>query len=124
MANEEAAAWWNLIKTTAPQGLAGLWFGLTELVDGGWHLYVAGTATFDAADEMAEWAVGPYAWWPENRYLAMPEVAGRDVGAAVRHAAQVVRALAPWDHVDVVGIAVGFDDGDFEVVSPAKASDP
>lgn len=65
---------------------------------------LAGTATFDAEDDTAEWAVGPYAWWPEDRYLAMAELQQLDVGAAVAHAAEVVRSLSPWRDIAVDGV--------------------
>ena len=67
------------MRASAPPTVAGLWFGLTELVPGGWHLYVAGTNDFDDDDETAEWAAGPYEWWPEDRYLPLPEVEPVDV---------------------------------------------
>ncbi len=111
-----AAAWWARTRGSAPQSLAGLWFGLVELAPGGWHLYVAGTAELDADDESAEWAVGPYAWLPEDRYFPLPEVGQLAVGDAVAKASEVVRSIAPWDGLDVAGVAVGFDDGDFAVV--------
>jgi hypothetical protein len=65
---EEARSSWAEVRRSAPESLAGLRFGLVELSPGGWRLYVVGTAEFDADDETAEWAVGPYAWWPEWRY--------------------------------------------------------
>ena len=113
--SQSSAEWWNDLAATAPAGLAGLWFGLVELGAGGWHIYVAGTSEFDGDDEVADWAVGPYAWWPDDRYLPLPVAAG-DPAAAVDDAAAFVRALRPWEHVQVTGVATGFDDGDFEVV--------
>ena len=67
-------AWWRRLAPTAPTGLNGLWFGIVELAPPtpGCHLYVAGTETFDAEDETAEWAVPDYAWWPEGRYTPIP----------------------------------------------------
>lgn len=113
---EAAREWWERVRTTAPIGLHGLWFGLVELADGGWHMHVAGTDEFDPDDETAEWAVGPYALWPDERYLELSEVEHLDVGAAVEHAASVVRSCSPWHHIDVDGVAVGFDDGDFAII--------
>ena len=110
-----ADAWWNELKKSAPGGLAGLWFGITELVPGGWHLYVAGTATFDRTDESADWAVGPYAWWPRDRYLPLSP-SSSDPAAVLESATAVVRAIAPWRDLPVTGVAVGFDDGDFTIV--------
>jgi len=108
--------WWRAVASSAPANLVGLWFGMTELVPGGWNLYVAGTATFDARDETAEWAVGPYAWWPDDRYFPIPEVEHLGVLEAVRHAAELVRSFTPWADMSVDGVAVGYDDGEFEVV--------
>ena len=113
---EEARAWWADVRRSAPAVLAGLWFGLVELAPDGWHLYVAGTAEFDADDETAEWAVGPYAWWPKDRYLPLPDVGELPLGEAVAKASDLVRSIAPWDDLGVAGVAVGFDDGDFTVV--------
>lgn len=110
--------WRSRLRAVAPEQVAGLWFGLTELSPGGWHLYVAGTETFDLDDETAEWATGPYVWWPEHRYLAMPEVEEASVADAIEVATRVVRRLAPWADIEVDGIAVGFDDGDFVVIHP------
>jgi hypothetical protein len=108
--------WWSRVAATAPDHLSGLWFGLTELSPGGWHLYVAGTETFDPDDETAEWATGPYAWWPDDRYFPFAEIATVGVAEAVERAAEVVRGIAPWTDVLVQGVATGFDDGDFQVV--------
>jgi len=85
----------------------------------GWHLYVAGTESFDAEDETAEWAVPDYAWWPDNRYLPIPEIDGLPFTDGLRRAVEVVKSIAPWRDVAVSGAAVGFDDGDFEVVYQA-----
>lgn len=48
----------------------------------------------------------------------MPNVGRLQVDKAVARAASVVRALTPWRGSSVEGVAVGFDDGDFEVVYP------
>ncbi len=113
--------WWEGLRGDVPESARGLWFGITDLVAEGRaspHLYVAGCPSFDAEDATAEWAT-EYVWWPEGRYLQL-ESAGvlesgdfREVLAA---AVALVEDLAPWDDVEVDGIAVGFDDGDFEVV--------
>lgn len=113
---DDLRAWWGNLLGPAPGGIRGLWFGLVELVPGSWHLYVVGTVEFDADDETAEWAVGPYRWAPENRYFPVPEIGALDLGEAVHHAAEKVRSLHPWEDLDVDGVAVGFDDGDFELV--------
>lgn len=88
---------------------------MVELAVGGWHIYVAGTGQFDGDDEAAEWAAGPYAWSPEDRYFPFPPAAG-EVAAAVRDATTFVLGLRPWERVHVRGVATGFDDGDFEIV--------
>ncbi len=49
----------------------------------------------------------------------MPELEQLDVAAAVARAAEVVRSLSPWRDIAVDGVAVGFDDGDFEIVFPS-----
>ena len=98
----DATEWWQRVRRTAPTGLAGLWFGMVELVPGGWHLYVAGTDTFDAETRLAS---GPYAWWPSDGYFPFPEVGNLDVLAAVGRAAEVVTGLQPWRDVGVRGIA-------------------
>jgi hypothetical protein len=117
MANQDAQRWWRNLSGSAPASVVGLWFGLVELADGGWHIYVAGTAEFDGADETAEWAVGPYVWWPDGRYFPFPAAGGdSDIASAVEAAAAFVEDLAPWTAVPVQGIATGFDDGDFKVV--------
>lgn len=82
----------------------------------GWHLYVAGTETFDGEGETAEWAVAEYAWWPDNRYFQLPEAQGASHAQRLQEGVQIVKALALWRDVPVAGVAVGFDDGDFEIV--------
>lgn len=113
-----AEAWWQRLAPTAPSGLGGLWFGIVELASPstGWHLYVAGTETFDAEDETAEWAVPDYAWWPEDRYTPIPVDPDEDYEVTLGRVADLVRDLAPWEAVPVAGVAVGYDDGDFEIV--------
>ena len=114
-----AMDWWKVLGAEAPSGLEGLWFGLVQLSDGGWHIYVAGTATFDADDENADWAVGPYAWWPEtpDRYFPFPQADTDSIEDALDAAADFVRDLAPWATMPVRGVATGFDAGDFRIVS-------
>lgn len=83
---------------------------------GGWHICIAGTETFDAGDETAEWAVGPYAWWPDGRYLHFPEAGSDDIQSVVTAAASLVSGIEPWKAVPVEGVATGFDCGDFTIV--------
>lgn len=122
--DDDIATWWSAARSSAPDGLAGLWFGLVELVPAGWSMYVAGTRSFDAADGTAEWAVGPYAWQSAHPYVAMPEIGDLDVASALELAADLVRNLAPWRDVPVAGVAVGFDDGDVAIVRSAAPEEP
>ena len=115
--------WWHKVSGTAPARLAGLWFGLVELADGGWHLYVAGTDQFDAGDDTGDWAVGPYAWNDPvtyrndpGAYHPVPEIEALTTSGAVDHIGRIVRALAPWRDIHVDGVAAGFDAGDFAIV--------
>ena len=125
------------IFTESPdQPLQGLWFGIFNPVYGDGptaDFYISGTDRFDPDPESNEWAGGP-AWWPDSRYarsevmesiyrtayrpgglqndaeyplcLAYTAFAVRDL-LNVLDARQVLRAIGP------VGVAVGFDSGDF-----------
>jgi hypothetical protein len=93
--SDAASDWCDAVRQSAPSGLGGLWIGLVELAESDWHIYVAGTSTFDATDETAEWAVGPYVWWPDRRHFPLPEAGLRDVSDALAAAASWVRDLAP-----------------------------
>ena len=55
----DAQDWWADLRRQAPDAVSGLWFGLVELAHAGWHIYVAGTETFDPDDETGEWACEP-----------------------------------------------------------------
>jgi hypothetical protein len=121
-----AQQWWSVLAPQMPSGVAGLWFGMTELVRGSAPtrtMYVAGCPTFDVDDETAEWATD-YVWWPDGRYVVLPGLAGMSADgldgwdAVLDHAAAVIRRLRPQADVDVDGVAVGFDDGDFVLVWP------
>ena len=116
MPSADCWAWWRTVSAEAPGGLCGLWFGLGELSDGGWHIYVVGTAGFDPEDEAAEWAVGPYAWSADDRYFPFPGAGDDDLAAALRSAADLVSTLHPWTTIEVDGVATGFDGGDFVIV--------
>lgn len=113
--------WWASVVPTAPADLAGLWFGLTDLLVEGrpeTTLYVAGCGTFDPTDSTGGWAVSPYRWWPEGRYIALPGLPAapmKDHPAVLQHAASLIRDLKPQDALGVNGVAVGFDDGDFVI---------
>ncbi len=117
-----ARLWWARLAPLAPADLAGLWFGIfTGAADGPEQrtLYVAGTAGFDAHDETADWAAGPYVWEPDGRYIVLPALAAlpdQPYAKPLDHAVAVVRELAPWRELPNVGVAAGYDDGDFLVV--------
>lgn len=117
-------SWWAYLCLTAPRGIGALWFGLTELVVDGArqrHLYVAGCSRFDPDDSAGDWAAAPYVWWPNGRYISpngLAAVPGSDNAAALEYAASLVRTLRPQDVIDVKGVAVGFDDGDFVITWP------
>jgi hypothetical protein len=118
----ELSRWWKAIAPTAPDGLAALWFGLTELMVEGEPratLYVAGTERFDPDDNTGDWAAGDYAWWPDDRYTSpagLAAISDSEPQAQLNYAADLVRAIRPHEDVKVQGVAVGFDDGDFTVL--------
>jgi hypothetical protein len=117
-----ARRWWHGLAPLAPTDLAGLWFGIFTSTSGGREqrtLYVAGTATFDADDETAEWAAEEYAWQPDGRYIVLPGLAAlpdEPFDGPLAHAAAVVQEVAPWLELPTAGVAVGYDDGDFSVL--------
>jgi hypothetical protein len=80
-----------------------------------------GAARSDAADETAEWATD-YCWWPDDRYVLAPALAGlpsSEFTQVLDHAVTLIERLGPQDAVPVQGVAVGFDDGDFRVTWPS-----
>lgn len=114
-------AWWAGLAPSVPPETRGLWFGMVDLVEGAAavrHLYVAGCPVFDPDDE-GDWAC-EYCWWPAGRYVLLPGLASlpdRPYQAVLGAAADLVRRLEPAAGVEhVEGVAVGFDDGDFEIV--------
>lgn len=119
-----AAIWWASLRDQVPTEVRGLWFGIFDAVDNGEEvttLYVAGTPSFDADDATAEWAT-EYVWQPGGRYLVLPGLAAlpaQPYEVPLKHAAEVVRQLRPWLGLEAVGVAVGYDDGDFVVVHGA-----
>jgi hypothetical protein len=115
--------WWLGLVASVPPTVVGLWFGLVELAGTGGasarHLYVAGCPSFDPDDDSAEWAT-EYCWWPEGRYVLVPGLAAlddREPAAVVEYAAGLVRGLNAHTVPGVLGVATGFDDGDFLLVS-------
>lgn len=115
-------AWWSDLKIDVRDDVRGLWFGIVDLhIDGQSRrtLYVAGCAQFDAGDPVADWAAADYAWWPAERYVDLPDFAALPNHAhaeVLKYAVALVRALAPLPIAAVDGAAVGFDDGDFELI--------
>jgi hypothetical protein len=115
--------WWRGLVASVPPTVIGLWFGLVELAfaDGSSarHLSVAGCPSFDPDDDSAEWAT-EYCWWPEGRYVLVPGLAAlddSDPAAVLEYAAELVRELPDDTVPGVLGVATGFDDGDFRLVS-------
>jgi hypothetical protein len=119
--------------------LAGLWFGLFNPVYSGKpvaDIYVCGSTRFDSSPDDNTGAVSPD-WWPENRYAHSAVLAklykiayrkdglANDAeyplclaygGLAVR---ELLRAADPsvfLGRSPLLGIAVGFDSGDFVLV--------
>lgn len=121
-----ARRWWQGLAASAPGHLAGLWFGIFTGVRNGQAqrtLYVAGTATFDASDETAEWAAGEYVWQPDGRDIVLPGLASlpdQPYEVPLAHAVDVLRQVEPWRDWPAVGVAVGYDDGDFEVLHDVR----
>jgi hypothetical protein len=116
--------------------LAGLWFGLFNPVYSGkpvGDIYVCGSTRFDPTPDDNSWAVGPE-WWPESRYAhstvlaKLYKIAYRKNGLAndaeyplyLAYGGLAVRELLCDADPSVflgrspsLGIAVGFDSGDF-----------
>ncbi len=84
-------------------------------------MYVAGTTEFDATDESGDWPAGPF-WLPEGRYVRLIGLSGEDEDyrLTLSYVVGLVRELRPHESVPypISGVAVGFDDGDFEIVWP------
>jgi hypothetical protein len=119
--------------------LAGLWFGLFNPVYYGKpvaDIYVCGSTRFDPSPDDNSWAVGPD-WWPEGRYahssvlVKLYKIAYRKDGLGndaeyplcLAYGSLAVRDLLRDADPSVLlgssrslGIAVGFDSGDFVLV--------
>ena len=119
--------------------LAGLWFGLFNPVYYGKpvaDIYVCGSTRFDPSPDDNSWAVGPD-WWPEGRYahssvlVKLYKIAYRKDGLGndaeyplcLAYGSLAVRDLLRDAAPSVLlrssrslGIAVGFDSGDFVLV--------
>jgi hypothetical protein len=116
--------------------LSGLWFGIFNPVYGNGptaDFYIAGSDRFDPDPDSNEWACGP-TWWPESRYARSEIMAsihrvaykkgglGNDAeyplclaytAFAVRELLNALDARIVLKSVGPVGVAVGFDSGDF-----------
>jgi hypothetical protein len=125
--------------------LAGLWFGLFNPVYSGKpvaDIYVCGSTRFDPSPEDNSWAVGPD-WWPESRYArsrvlaTVYKIAYRHDGLAndaeyplcLAYGGLAVRDLLRdadpslfLGRSSSLGIAVGFDSGDFVLVGKLSKS--
>ena len=117
------ADWWSDHSASVTEDVRGLWFGLFGHVgvDGEPRhaMYVAGTPSFDS-DDGGDWACD-YVWEPIDRYMKLDGLAAIDAAdwqAALDHAVAVVASVEPWQSSPsgVVGVGVGFDDGDVVVV--------
>lgn len=119
--------------------LSGLWFGLFNPVYSGKpvaDIYVCGSTRFDPSPDDNSWAVGPD-WWPESRYAhssilaKVYKIAYRKDGLAndaeyplsLAYGGLAIRDLLRGAKPSVflgmsrsLGIAVGFDSGDFVLV--------
>ena len=126
-------------EESSKKKLAGLWFGLFNPVSSGKpvaDIYVCGSTRFDPNPNDNSWAVGPD-WWPESRDAHSSVLAklykiayvkdglANDAeyplslaygGLAVR---ELLRSAEPslfLGKSPSLGVAVGFDDGDFVLV--------
>ncbi|HBX77246.1 MAG TPA: hypothetical protein DEG43_06355 [Acidimicrobiaceae bacterium] len=126
-----ARSWWSELAPQVPRTAAGLWFGIVDLAgnnerEAARHLYVAGTDSFDPTDDTGDWACDPV-WLTGANYVLLPALAAlpdAPYEAQLAHAVAVVRELRPQTTSpdSLQGVAVGVDDGDFEVTW--VASDP
>jgi len=126
----------SLVDEAPDAPLHGLWFGIFNPVYGDGptaDFYISGTDRFDPNPDSNEWAGGP-AWWPESRYAhseimsAIYRIAYKKGGLgndaeyplclaytalAIREVLNVLDARLVLKAVGPVGVAVGFDSGDF-----------
>ncbi len=127
------------------QPLRGLWFGLFNPCNDGEPLadiYVCGSERFDSNPGSNAWAVHPF-WWPGSRYAGsvvladIYRIAYRDGGLgnyaeyplclgygafAVRELLTLVEPALILGESDSLGIAVGFDSGDFVLLGELSKS--
>jgi len=135
---DSLVGWLRRLFITEPydRPLRGLWFGLFNpcnddepIAD----IYVCGSERFEPDPRSNEWAVGAE-WRPEARYAGSPilaelyRIAYRDnalkndaeyplclgcAAFAVRHVLTMVEPSLILGTADSLGVAVGFDSGDF-----------
>jgi hypothetical protein len=125
--------------------LRGLWFGVFNPCNDGESLadiYVCGSERFDSNPGSNAWAVRPY-WWPESRYARsgvladIYRIAYRDGGLgnyaeyplclgygafAVRELLSQIEPALIVGESDSLGVAVGFDSGDFVLLGEFSQS--
>jgi hypothetical protein len=110
---------WGRVAPEVSSDSKGLWFGITDLVQGGARrtLYVAGCPTFEPADSSGEWATD-YCWWPADRFVALADfpMPGQPYQDVLACAAALVRSLDLTKVPNVEGAAVGVDDGDLVIL--------
>ncbi len=131
------------LEEPLPASITGLWFGLFNPIYDGEavaDLYVSGSSKFEANESDGEWATET-TWWPTNRYSHSAVLAeifriaysknglGNEAEYPLRlaYASLAVKrllnevgpSLVAWTN-RVIGIAVGFDSGDFILLGQAS----
>ncbi|MEQ8436114.1 MAG: hypothetical protein RIB65_01385 [Ilumatobacter fluminis] len=123
------ADWWSGHSASLTEDVRGLWFGLFGRVGADGEpthaLYVTGAPSFEFGDG-GNWACGSVCE-PTDRYVQLDGLAAIDPAdwqAALDHAVALVSAVEPWQSSPhgVVGVGVGFDDGDVAVVWTRRGS--
>lgn len=115
--------WWRSLAPRVPDTVQSLWFSIADMVrdDGrSREFYVVGLGSFDLEDPTHDWA-SDVIWCVDDRYISVPSLASTlgdpDYRATIALAARLIQKLAPWDQLPrLPGVAVGFDDGDFQIV--------
>ena len=142
------AAWIQrpFLNDPPAEPLRGLWFGLfnpyTSDDEPSADIYVCGSQRFDPNPDSYDWAVDPY-WWPEDRYARSTvlaeiyRIAYRKKGLendaeyplclgygafAVRELLGMIDPKLLLGKSDELGIAVGFDSGDFILLGRLTAA--
>jgi hypothetical protein len=132
-----------LKKDPVPSKINGLWFGLfnpcNENDEETADMYISGNTEFDIDDDEGEWAVGPK-YFPETRYaqsktlksiyeIAYDDYANDGLGNTAEYPLCLCYGCLIAKHLiqkygqsmlknddQTIGIAVGFDSGDFLVI--------